>query len=486
MSKHVGLKAIVILAVFCIVFSTFSIKGEAAVLPDIPKSAEAEIKFLIDQRVVSGYPDRTFRPERAVTRAEAAIMLGKALGLNSWRRATPFKDVASNSVASGYIASAASKGIIKGFPDGTFRPEERVTRGQMALFLQRAFKLTETSDISFKDIPKSGEQYKAINTVATAGLAAGYPDGTFQPNDSVTRQEFAVFVARALNEDFRVKAPTPAPAPTPTPEPAPTPGGTAALTGKVTADVLNVRSGPSSTHAVIGTLPHGAEVAIQSFNGYWAQIKFNNQTGYVHKTYLKLKNLSGSPVQNRIIVIDPGHGGLNANGRMDPGALYGNMQEKDITLAVANRVTAKLRAAGANVVQTRTGDVNRTFLLEDRVQIARDNKAELFVSIHVNSAGSPAGSGTETYYDSSKNANSAESRELAEEIQKQLIALAGTKNRGVKDNSYYVIREQNIPSVLVELGFISNAEDRAKLASPEYHEIFAQAIFQGIYNYYSK
>lgn len=489
MSKYVGLKAIALLAVFCIVFSALSFKGQAASLEDIPSSAETEINYLMQKRVINGYPDGTFRPAQAVTRAEAAIMLGKALNLSSWKRTTKFKDVASNSFASGYIASATDKGIITGYKDGTFRPSEPITRGQMALLLQRAFKLTEKSEIYFKDIPASSSEYDAINTIATAGLASGYPDGTFQPKDSVTRQDFAVFVARGLNEDFRVEAPKPAPEPEPTPPPTPepAPAPSTAVNGEVTADVLNVRSSASNSAPVIGTLPEGAVVAVQSFSGYWAQINFNNQTGYVHKTYLKLKNTNGNPLQNRIIVVDPGHGGLNERGILDQGTSKDNLKEKDVTLEVANRVTAKLKAAGANVVQTRKGDVNSQFLLGNRTQIAYDNKAELFVSVHVNAAPqAPSANGAETYYDTSENANGNESKELAQEIQKQLVALAGMNDRGARNSAFYVVREQNIPSVLVELGFITNSGDFAKLASPEYYEIFAEAIYQGIYNYYSK
>lgn len=480
MSKHVRLKAIALLAVFCLVFSIYSGKGQAASISDIPASSAAEINYLIQKDVINGYSDGTFRPKQAVTRAEAAIMLGKALNLIGWKRTTPFKDVAANSAASGYIASAAQKGIINGYSDGTFRPAEPITRGQMALLLQRAFNLTEKGEVYFRDIPQSGPQYDAINTIATAGLASGYADGTFQPKDSVTRQDFAVFVARGLNDDFRVEAPAPSPSPSPAP------GGNTAVVGEVTADSLNVRASASNSAPVIGTLGEGAVVSVLSFSGYWAQINYNNQTGYVHKTYLKLKNTNGNPLQNRIIVVDPGHGGLSEKGILDQGTSYGNLKEKDITLSVANLVSAKLRAAGANVVQTRTGDVNRQFLLGDRTQIAYDNKAELFVSIHVNSAGAASASGSETYYDTSQNANGDESKELAQEIQKQLIAMAGMNDRGARDSAFYVVREQNIPSVLVELGFITNSGDYAKLASPEFHEVYAQAVYQGIYNYYTK
>ena len=77
-----------------------------------------------------------------MTRAAAAIMIGRALDLNGEQRKTKFPDVGAEQVASGYIASAVAEGIIQGYPDGTYRPNETVTRGQMAIFLSRAFDLT--------------------------------------------------------------------------------------------------------------------------------------------------------------------------------------------------------------------------------------------------------------------------------------------------------------------------------------------------------
>ena len=74
----------------------------------------------------------------------------------------------------------------------------------MSYILVRGFQLNETSNVNFSDVPKSGDQYDAINKIATAGLTIGYPDGTYRPTNNVTRQDFAVFVARGLNPDYRV------------------------------------------------------------------------------------------------------------------------------------------------------------------------------------------------------------------------------------------------------------------------------------------
>ena len=93
------------------------------------------------KKVISGFKDGSFKPNDVVTRAQAAIMIGRALDLDGTQRSTKFKDVPSSSVASGYIASAVEKGIISGFKDGSYKPGQPVTRGQMAIFLNRAFHL---------------------------------------------------------------------------------------------------------------------------------------------------------------------------------------------------------------------------------------------------------------------------------------------------------------------------------------------------------
>ena len=79
-----------------------------------------------------------------------------------------------------------------------------ISRVEMAYLLVGAFELKETSNVSFSDIPSTGNQYEAINKIATAGITVGYPDGKFRPTEEVNRQDFAVFVARALNPEYRI------------------------------------------------------------------------------------------------------------------------------------------------------------------------------------------------------------------------------------------------------------------------------------------
>ena len=112
--------------------------------------------------MISGFTDGTFRPNETVTRAQAAIMIGRALGLNGEPRNTNFTDVNSIVTGSGYIALAVEKGIISGFTDGTYRPYQPVTRGQMAIILNRAYTLTTGQVKIFNDVSPNMAAYQSI------------------------------------------------------------------------------------------------------------------------------------------------------------------------------------------------------------------------------------------------------------------------------------------------------------------------------------
>jgi competence protein ComEC len=162
-----------------------------------------EIVFLTEKGIITGFPDDSFRPSNTVTRAQAAIMIGRAVGLNGDQRDTDFHDVDSSVIASGYIDSAVSKGIITGFNDNTYRPNEPVTRGQMAIFLSRAFNLSEEANVSFSDVSASMSAYIHIKRILAEGITFGYPNGTFKPNNPLSRGDFSAFMARAIDDQFK-------------------------------------------------------------------------------------------------------------------------------------------------------------------------------------------------------------------------------------------------------------------------------------------
>ena len=196
-------------------------------------------------------------------------------------------------------------------------------------------------------------------------------------------------------------------------------------------------------------------------------------------------------VINKVVYLDAGHGGY------DPGATYFGQYEKNLTLAVQKRVKAKLEAAGYTVVTSRNTDTSVELL--ERSASANKSKADIFVSLHFN-AGAQSANGVEAYYyqyyseyPSRINQtyhNDAErlkrSSELAQAIQSNVVAQTGSKNNGVKRETFAVVRETTAPAVLVELGFISNQAEFNKINTAAYQEKLAEGVTKGILAYYDK
>lgn len=180
----------------------------AASFPDVPKSNRFhdEVNYLTGKEIISGYSNGSFMPKKNVTRGEAAIMIGRMLGVDGTKRTTKFKDVTKNYGASGYIAAAADKGIINGHPDGTFRPNELITRGDMAIILDRAFGLEFGSGQIYKDVGLKMKAETSISHITSEHIATGYADETFRPLEKVTREQFSAFLARSLSPIYRQRA----------------------------------------------------------------------------------------------------------------------------------------------------------------------------------------------------------------------------------------------------------------------------------------
>ena len=161
---------------------------------DVAGNTHADaIVWVAEQGITTGFPDGTFRPNGDVTRGQMATFLARALDLSPGTAA--FSDVAGNVHAPG-ISAVAEAQITTGFPDGTFRPNDDVTRGQMATFLARALDLP-AGTATFSDI-EGNVHADAIAAVAAADITTGFADGTFRPGDPVTRGQMATFLFRAL------------------------------------------------------------------------------------------------------------------------------------------------------------------------------------------------------------------------------------------------------------------------------------------------
>jgi N-acetylmuramoyl-L-alanine amidase len=175
----------------------------------------------------------------------------------------------------------------------------------------------------------------------------------------------------------------------------------------------------------------------------------------------------------KTIVIDPGHGGL------DSGACgKQNTREKEINLEVALKLKTLLELAGAQVLLTRNTD---TFIgLYERCYFANYHKANLFISIHANSHPDPNFRGIEIFHFFGQ----AKAARLARRILNKLVAATGLHSVGVKTSRFVVVRETQMPSVLIELGFLSNYQEETILRTTEFREKAALGILQGLIDYY--
>lgn len=217
-----------------------------------------------------------------------------------------------------------------------------------------------------------------------------------------------------------------------------------------------------------------------------------------------------------VVVVDPGHGG-DQDGALSPGGV----KEKDVVLQIARRLRPKLERLGARVVLTRTGDIGVP--LTTRAAVANGLKADLFVSIHLNSMATAEGrrtsAGVETYFlsadASDANAAAAAAREnadrmageplpdpgdpvagilqdleqtaalagssrLAYALHERLVAALGSEDRGVKQAPFYVLAGARMPAVLLEVGFISNGAESRQLLGAAHQEKIAGAIAAGV------
>jgi N-acetylmuramoyl-L-alanine amidase len=181
------------------------------------------------------------------------------------------------------------------------------------------------------------------------------------------------------------------------------------------------------------------------------------------------------PIQQgrRVIAIDPGHGGN------DTGAIgIGGLREIDVVLPISTQVRDILEQNGVQVVMTREYD--REVELEPRTQLANRVNADLFISIHANAIDMtrPDVNGIETYYFQSRSGQL-----LAQYIHNSVLQTTGAPNRGVREARFYVLRHTSMPAVLVEVGFVTGAQDAQKLADPAYRSVMAEAIARGILQY---
>jgi N-acetylmuramoyl-L-alanine amidase len=195
------------------------------------------------------------------------------------------------------------------------------------------------------------------------------------------------------------------------------------------------------------------------------------------------------PLSGKVIALDAGHGGADGGAESKEGLV-----EKNINLGIALYLRDYLQQAGAIVVMTREEDkdlanVNtkgyskrKTEDLKQRVKYVTQNKADLFISVHLNSIPSSRLSGAQTFYSLSNLDNAVLASLIQNELKNNLL---NTKRIAETIKTMYLLKNLKMPSVLVEVGFLSNPVEAKLMADQSYQQKVAASIYQGILRYYS-
>lgn len=197
-------------------------------------------------------------------------------------------------------------------------------------------------------------------------------------------------------------------------------------------------------------------------------------------------NLSSSPVAGKIIYIDPGHATYKGT-IVDSGAVGASgLKEKDVTYAIAKKVESILLGWGADVRLTR--GTTSYLTLEERAWMANAGNADIFISIHCNSATNKSAQGTSTWIYAPEGGafDRAERLKFAQIMQSAMLEAGGRPNYGIREERFVVLRETEMPSVLLETAFISNSEEESLLGSDDFQQKMANGICNGIKNYFAQ
>jgi N-acetylmuramoyl-L-alanine amidase len=256
------------------------------------------------------------------------------------------------------------------------------------------------------------------------------------------------------------------------------------LTGNESIIILdngtNIRSEPSTTAKVVYRANEGETFSIKGLENDWYKIELSDGTiayvaGWIVTTKGQAPTITraGSEqyLRNKVIVIDPGHGGK------DVGAIgVQGTYEKDLTLRTSRLLQDKLKAAGATVYLTRQND---SFVsLPARARTANHHGADVFISLHYDSIDDSSVTGTTTFY------YRGADQQLADYVHHSLIQLTTLRDRNVRQENYLVLRENMQPSLLLELGYISNRGEELTILSSDFQERAATGIYQGLAQYF--
>lgn len=178
--------------------------------PDV-NNYQDEIEYLTSKEIISGYPDGTFKPTRNLTRLQAVTMILREKGIKDYTAPNPnFTDLQPGDHGYAIVAKAVELGFIGGKTarDGSkyFDPAAPLTRGQMSKILAEGYDLPKIKDVTFKDVSVGNGYRDYVSALASNNITTGYLDDTFRPNVTISRQHFAAFMARMLDDKFKPQA----------------------------------------------------------------------------------------------------------------------------------------------------------------------------------------------------------------------------------------------------------------------------------------
>jgi N-acetylmuramoyl-L-alanine amidase len=452
------------------------------------------------------YSGELLYPNQSLSRQEAAALTANLAGLDGENEETGFADGSLIAQwAKCQVSAVAAAGIMNGDPRGYFRPEGNLTRAEAVALINRA-----------RVFAGSGKERALLTVTSSVVNIRSGPDTDYTILAKVYKGEKLTSFLHSENNWYKVTI--------------------GAVTGWISGSYVSA----ASTAATGGNMARGGEIDRGSgmdagadganggsgadASGAAGENGANNGTGSaigVEGT----KNETGSAIGTEgtgdgtgsaigtigtigavgtggaetgissaggLVVIDPGHGGYD-DGASGPSGL----KEKDVTLAIALKLSSLLREAGYSVLLTRSEDTyvsldNRSAAANNTVanyMTANSTAAAIFVSIHCNSSEKHTGFGTEVLTEPERlkpvYANQGNSRSLAAFIQKELVAALGLTDRGIKEQDLSVCRKTNAPSVLVETAFIDNAQEEKFLADPAFRDRAAGAVKQGIDAYFA-
>ncbi|MBN1629528.1 MAG: N-acetylmuramoyl-L-alanine amidase, partial [Thermoleophilia bacterium] len=410
--------------------------------------------------------------------------------------------------------TACAEGWITGFSNGRFKAYSTLTRQQMAIIMVRAMGWEQTAlELSDEQVAEALDKFtdKAkitavarpyVAVAASEGLFGGDAEGRLKPQDGITRAQFCLVVYRAEqntggwvqavrcsseHEDrTRVVIDLSHAADKVSVSASPDGVLTVDFSGGIVWETISqaIEGSPEVTSIDISQFAYDTRTARATLRlGRYQTIKVmslqpSGDKGHriVVDVYRRLSGPAdtGPP----LICVDPGHGGSDSGAVGVSGA-----NEKDVNLAISLLLADRLREAGLRVMMTREDDTYPD--LHDRATMANEAGASLFVSIHNNASGDSGSRGTETFYWGNDAQVSPDGRLLAQIIQRNLVEALGSLDRGARTHWFdlVVLAETEMTAALVEVGFMSNAVEEAKLLTLEYQAAAAQAIADGILEY---